>query len=92
MEWYVLVLMLSLPPSIHADLCSKQCQKCAQQILNSEVDLSSLVRRDAARKKNLLLLLLLLCFVMSYFFILKNSDACVKPANLYYFMSKYFEQ
>lgn len=51
MEWYVLVLMLSLPPSIHADLCSKQCQKCAQQILNSEVDLSDLVRRDAARKK-----------------------------------------
>lgn len=39
-----------------------------------------------------LLLLLLLCFVMSYFFIHKNSDTCVKPVNIYYFMSKYFEQ
>ncbi|KAI3356855.1 hypothetical protein L3Q82_003340 [Scortum barcoo] len=35
MEWYVLVLMLSLPPSIHAD-CSSQCQKCAQQLLSSD--------------------------------------------------------
>ncbi|TKS77010.1 Proenkephalin-B Beta-neoendorphin-dynorphin [Collichthys lucidus] len=41
MEWYVLVLILSLPPSIHAD-CSSQCQKCAQQILNSDVAFSSL--------------------------------------------------
>ncbi|XP_040919451.1 proenkephalin-B [Toxotes jaculatrix] len=31
MEWYVLVLMLSLPPSIHSD-CSSQCQKCTQQM------------------------------------------------------------
>ncbi|XP_010770943.1 proenkephalin-B [Notothenia coriiceps] len=33
MEWYVLVLMLSLPPFIHAD-CSSQCQKCVQQIIS----------------------------------------------------------
>ncbi|XP_037540996.1 proenkephalin-B [Nematolebias whitei] len=32
MEWYVLVLMLSLPPSIHTD-CSAECQKCARQLL-----------------------------------------------------------
>ncbi|XP_035513176.1 proenkephalin-B [Morone saxatilis] len=41
MEWYVLVLILSLPPSIHAD-CSSQCQKCAQQILSPDVAFSSL--------------------------------------------------
>lgn len=41
MEWYVLVLMLSLPPSIHTD-CSSQCQKCAQQILSSDGAFSSL--------------------------------------------------
>ncbi|KAK5863073.1 hypothetical protein PBY51_000130 [Eleginops maclovinus] len=35
MEWYVLVLMLSLPPSIHAD-CSSQCQKCVQQIISPD--------------------------------------------------------
>lgn len=50
MEWYVLVLMLSLPPSIHAD-CSSQCQKCAQQILNSDVALSSLVRWDTVTQR-----------------------------------------
>ncbi|XP_044068777.1 proenkephalin-B [Siniperca chuatsi] len=41
MEWYVLVLMLSLPPSIHAD-CSSQCQKCAQQMLSPDAAFSSL--------------------------------------------------
>ncbi|KAM7405458.1 hypothetical protein PAMP_012718 [Pampus punctatissimus] len=41
MEWYVLVLMLSLPSSIHTD-CSSQCQKCAQQILSSDAAFSSL--------------------------------------------------
>ncbi|KAM9350401.1 proenkephalin-B [Symphorus nematophorus] len=41
MEWYVLVLILSLPPSIHAD-CSSQCLKCAQQLLSADVSLSSL--------------------------------------------------
>ncbi|XP_034552162.1 proenkephalin-B [Notolabrus celidotus] len=41
MEWYFLVLMLSLPPSIHAD-CSSQCQKCAQEILSSDAAFSSL--------------------------------------------------
>ncbi|XP_071331082.1 proenkephalin-B [Trachinotus anak] len=41
MEWYVLVLMLSLPPSIHTD-CSSQCQKCAQQILSPDAAFSSL--------------------------------------------------
>ncbi|XP_070824867.1 proenkephalin-B [Chaetodon trifascialis] len=41
MEWYVLVLMLSLPPSIRAD-CSSQCQKCAQQLLSPDAVLSSL--------------------------------------------------
>ncbi|XP_072223319.1 proenkephalin-B [Leuresthes tenuis] len=41
MEWYVLVLMLSLPPSIHAD-CSSQCQKCAQQMLRPDAAFSSL--------------------------------------------------
>ncbi|XP_070696249.1 proenkephalin-B [Pempheris klunzingeri] len=41
MEWYVLVLMLSLPPSIQAD-CSSQCQKCAQQILGPDATFSSL--------------------------------------------------
>nr|XP_020440950.1 proenkephalin-B [Monopterus albus] len=35
MEWYVLVLMLSLPPSIRTD-CASQCQKCAQQILSPD--------------------------------------------------------
>nr|XP_043895111.1 proenkephalin-B [Solea senegalensis] len=35
MEWYVLVLILSLPPSIHSD-CSSQCQKCAQQLLSPD--------------------------------------------------------
>ncbi|KAF3859969.1 hypothetical protein F7725_000224 [Dissostichus mawsoni] len=42
MEWYVLVLMLSLPPSIHAD-CSSQCQKCVQQIISPGA-FSSMVR------------------------------------------------
>ncbi|XP_041859827.1 proenkephalin-B [Melanotaenia boesemani] len=41
MEWYVLVLMLSLPSSIHAD-CSLQCQKCAQQMLRPDAAFSSL--------------------------------------------------
>ncbi|KAM3618782.1 uncharacterized protein V6R79_024891 [Siganus canaliculatus] len=41
MEWYVLVLILSLPPSIHAD-CSSQCQKCAQEILSADRAFSSL--------------------------------------------------
>ncbi|CAJ1055237.1 proenkephalin-B [Xyrichtys novacula] len=41
MEWYFLVLMLSLPSSIHAD-CSSQCQKCAQEILSSDAAFSSL--------------------------------------------------
>ncbi|XP_075951657.1 proenkephalin-B [Anarhichas minor] len=41
MEWYVLVLMLSLPPSIHAD-CSSQCEKCVQQILGPDAAFSSL--------------------------------------------------
>uniref|UniRef100_A0AAX7TG04 Uncharacterized protein n=1 Tax=Astatotilapia calliptera TaxID=8154 RepID=A0AAX7TG04_ASTCA len=41
MEWYVLVLMLSLPPCIHTD-CSSQCQKCAQQILSADEAYSSL--------------------------------------------------
>uniref|UniRef100_A0A1A8KJ61 Prodynorphin n=1 Tax=Nothobranchius kuhntae TaxID=321403 RepID=A0A1A8KJ61_NOTKU len=40
MEWYVLVLMLSLPPSIHTD-CSSQCQKCAQ-LLRPDAAFSSL--------------------------------------------------
>ncbi|XP_029305680.1 proenkephalin-B [Cottoperca gobio] len=41
MEWYVLVLMLSLPHSIHAD-CSSHCQKCVQQILSPDAAFSSL--------------------------------------------------
>ncbi|XP_037628370.1 proenkephalin-B isoform X1 [Sebastes umbrosus] len=43
MEWYVLVLvlMLSLPPSIRAD-CSLQCQRCVQQILSHDSAFSSL--------------------------------------------------
>ncbi|XP_038554239.1 proenkephalin-B-like [Micropterus salmoides] len=41
MEWYVLVLMLSLPPSIHAD-CSSQCQQCVQQMLSSEAVFNNL--------------------------------------------------
>ncbi|XP_017294296.1 proenkephalin-B [Kryptolebias marmoratus] len=41
MEWYVLVLMLSLPPSIHTD-CSAECQKCAQQMLRPDAAFSSL--------------------------------------------------
>ncbi|XP_068454220.1 proenkephalin-B [Clinocottus analis] len=41
MEWYVLVLMLSLPPSIRAD-CSSQCEKCVQQILGPDAAFSSL--------------------------------------------------
>lgn len=38
MEWYVLVLMLSFPPSIHSD-CSAECQKCAQQLLRPDLRL-----------------------------------------------------
>ncbi|KAF0036524.1 proenkephalin-B [Scophthalmus maximus] len=43
MEWYVLVLVLilSLPPSIRSD-CSSQCQKCVQQILSPDAAFSSL--------------------------------------------------
>uniref|UniRef100_H2MX41 Prodynorphin n=2 Tax=Oryzias latipes TaxID=8090 RepID=H2MX41_ORYLA len=41
MEWYVLVLMLSLPPSIHAD-CSSLCQRCAEQMLRSDAAFGSL--------------------------------------------------
>ncbi|XP_008293951.1 proenkephalin-B [Stegastes partitus] len=41
MEWYVLVLMLSLPPSIHTD-CSSHCQKCVDQILSPAAALSTL--------------------------------------------------
>ncbi|XP_008411218.1 proenkephalin-B [Poecilia reticulata] len=41
MEWYVLVLMLSLPPCVHTD-CSSQCQRCAEQMLRPEAALSSL--------------------------------------------------
>ncbi|XP_052450716.1 proenkephalin-B [Carassius gibelio] len=40
MEWYVLVLMLSLPSLSQAD-CSEQCMRCAQQIS----DLDSAVNR-----------------------------------------------
>ncbi|XP_029012810.1 proenkephalin-B isoform X2 [Betta splendens] len=41
MEWYVLVLMLSLPPSVHSD-CSSRCQQCAQQMLGPGAAFSSL--------------------------------------------------
>ncbi|KAM9855548.1 proenkephalin-B [Aulostomus maculatus] len=41
MEWYVLVLMLSLPPSVHTD-CSSQCQRCAKQILSPKAVFSSM--------------------------------------------------
>ncbi|XP_062248332.1 proenkephalin-B [Platichthys flesus] len=39
MEWYVLVLILSLPSSIHSD-CSSLCQKCFQQVLSSDAAFS----------------------------------------------------
>ncbi|XP_029995900.1 proenkephalin-B [Sphaeramia orbicularis] len=39
MEWYVLVLMLSLPPSIHTD-CSTQCHKCMERILIPDASFS----------------------------------------------------
>ncbi|XP_077436926.1 proenkephalin-B [Vanacampus margaritifer] len=41
MEWYVLVLMLSLPHSMHAH-CSSQCHKCLQHILKPNSAYSSL--------------------------------------------------
>ncbi|KAM9344502.1 proenkephalin-B [Pholidichthys leucotaenia] len=41
MEWSVLVLMLSVPVSIHAD-CSAMCEKCAQQILSADAAFGSL--------------------------------------------------
>ncbi|XP_068199258.1 proenkephalin-B [Antennarius striatus] len=41
MEWYVLLLVLSLPPSIRTD-CSPQCQKCLQQILKPGIAFSRL--------------------------------------------------
>ncbi|KAF1390949.1 hypothetical protein PFLUV_G00063410 [Perca fluviatilis] len=41
MEWYVLVLMLSLPSSLRAD-CSSQCEKCVQQLLSPDAAFSSL--------------------------------------------------
>ncbi|XP_061826058.2 proenkephalin-B [Nerophis lumbriciformis] len=34
MEWYVLVLMLSLPPSMHTR-CSSQCDRCLQHQLHT---------------------------------------------------------
>ncbi|KAK2898096.1 proenkephalin-B isoform X2 [Channa argus] len=50
MEWYVLVLMLSLPPSVHTD-CSSQCQKCAQQILSRDSAFSSLTCREECEEQ-----------------------------------------
>ncbi|XP_040008834.1 proenkephalin-B [Xiphias gladius] len=41
MEWYVLMVMLSLPTFIHTD-CSSQCQKCVQQIVSHDAAVSSL--------------------------------------------------
>ncbi|XP_061697135.1 proenkephalin-B [Syngnathoides biaculeatus] len=41
MEWYVLVLMLSLPSSMHTH-CSSQCHKCLQYILKPGNTYSSL--------------------------------------------------
>ncbi|KAM4571664.1 proenkephalin-B [Fundulus diaphanus] len=41
MEWYVLVLMLSLPPSTHTD-CSSKCQRCAEQTLPQDAAFSTL--------------------------------------------------
>ncbi|XP_024232343.1 proenkephalin-B [Oncorhynchus tshawytscha] len=41
MEWYVLVLILSLPSSTQAD-CSSHCLQCAQQILNTDIPVNSL--------------------------------------------------
>ncbi|XP_010874070.1 proenkephalin-B [Esox lucius] len=41
MEWYVLVLVLSLPSSTQAD-CSSQCLQCALQILNTDIPVNSL--------------------------------------------------
>ncbi|XP_038164923.1 proenkephalin-B [Cyprinodon tularosa] len=41
MEWFVLVLMLSLPPCIHTE-CSSQCQRCAEQMLRPDAAFSSL--------------------------------------------------
>ncbi|XP_049609304.1 proenkephalin-B [Syngnathus scovelli] len=41
MEWYVLVLMLSLPHSMHAH-CSSQCHKCLQNIFKPNGAYSSL--------------------------------------------------
>ncbi|XP_076022326.1 proenkephalin-B [Genypterus blacodes] len=44
MEWYVLVLMLILPPSINTQ-CSSRCQTCAQQqLLSADAAFSSPVR------------------------------------------------
>lgn len=40
MEWYVLVLMLSLPPSIRTH-CSTQCHQCVERILSPDASLSS---------------------------------------------------
>ncbi|XP_057681270.1 proenkephalin-B isoform X1 [Corythoichthys intestinalis] len=41
MEWYVLVLMLSLPHSVHTH-CSSQCHKCLQHIFKPNSAYSSL--------------------------------------------------
>ncbi|XP_077453887.1 proenkephalin-B [Stigmatopora argus] len=41
MEWYVLVLMLSLPHSVHTH-CSSQCYKCLQHIFKPNGAYSSL--------------------------------------------------
>ncbi|XP_062316139.1 proenkephalin-B [Osmerus eperlanus] len=41
MEWYALVLILSLSSSIQAD-CTSQCLKCAQEIFNTDEPISSL--------------------------------------------------
>ncbi|KAL1021282.1 hypothetical protein UPYG_G00011160 [Umbra pygmaea] len=42
MEWYVLVLLLSLPSSTQAD-CSSQCLQCAQQIINRDIAVNKLI-------------------------------------------------
>ncbi|KAM9751760.1 LOW QUALITY PROTEIN: proenkephalin-B [Menidia menidia] len=42
MEWFVLVLMLSVPPSVRAADCSAPCVRCARQMLRADAAFSSL--------------------------------------------------
>lgn len=86
MEWYVLVLILSLPSSTQAD-CSSKCLQCAQQILNTDIPVNSLVRlalhhdtitlllSNGNKQKVLFYVDVCLCIYDGVIFVIKNRGA-----------------